>query len=164
MEAQAKHGFLGGDVERHEVDPFCESWQHRKTSNERTMNVGSHPGLPDWWKKRHKAIKGRKAGLTNRRVLEKNHRGVCVCLFKGRKSGRKNIPALKAVMLDDRKEGEGGGLPPAGLEGRVTQFRSVPDEMRGLGSGLVPAGGEDRPSLEWNRGVEGLPEAVVRGL
>jgi len=64
-------------------------------------------------------------------------------------------------MLYDRKEGKGGDLPPAGFWGRVTHFRDVPDELRGLGMGLVPPGGEDHQSLEWNRGVEGLPEGVV---
>jgi len=29
--------------------------------------------------------------------------------------------------------------------------------------GLVPPGGEDRQSLEWNWGVEGLREGVVWG-
>jgi len=37
------------------------------------MNIGSHPGLPDRRKKRHKAIKREKAGLTNRRVLNEDH-------------------------------------------------------------------------------------------
>jgi len=64
-------------------------------------------------------------------------------------------------MLDDGKEGEGGGLPPAGSGGRITHFREVPDEQRGLGTGLVPPGGEDRQSLEWNQGVKGLPGGGV---
>ena len=64
-------------------------------------------------------------------------------------------------MLDDGQEGEGGGLPPAGSGGRVNHFLNVPDELRGLGTGLVPPGGEDRPSLGWNCGAEGVPEGVV---
>jgi len=67
-------------------------------------------------------------------------------------------------MLNDGKEGEGGGLPPARLRGQVTDFRDAPDERRGLGTGLAPPGGEGRQSLEWNRGVEGLPERVAWGL
>jgi len=67
-------------------------------------------------------------------------------------------------MLDDRKEGEGGGLSPAVLGGRVTHFRDVPDEVSGLETGLVPPGGEDRQSLEWNRDMEGQPKGVVWGL
>ena len=63
-----KHRFLGRDVEGHDIDPICEPWQHRKTSKKGTMYVGSHPGLPDRWKERHRAINGGKAGLTNRRV------------------------------------------------------------------------------------------------
>jgi len=51
-------------------------------------------------------------------------------------------------MLDDRKVGEEGGLPPAGREGRVTHFRNVPDGLRVLGRGLIPPGGEDRQRLE----------------
>jgi len=67
-------------------------------------------------------------------------------------------------MLDEGKEGEGGGLPPAGFWGRVTHFWDVPDELRVLGSGFVLPGGEDCQSLEWNRGVEGLLDGVVWGL
>jgi len=67
-------------------------------------------------------------------------------------------------MLDDGKEGKGGGLPPVVFWGRVTHFQDVPDELKGLGTGLVPPGGENRQSLEWNRGVEGLPQGVVWGL
>jgi len=67
-------------------------------------------------------------------------------------------------MLNHRKEGESGGWPPGGLGGRVTPFRDAPDELRELGTGLVPEGREDCQSLEWNRGVEGLPEGVVWGL
>jgi len=54
-------------------------------------------------------------------------------------------------MLYDEKKGKGGGLPPAGLGGRVTHFRYVPDKLRRLGTGLVPLGGEDRQSLKWNQ-------------
>jgi len=66
-------------------------------------------------------------------------------------------------MLDDGKEGKGGGLP-SGLGVRLTHFRDIPDEPRGVGTGLVPTGGEDRESREWNWGLEGLPEGVVWGL
>jgi len=74
--------FLGQDVEGHKVDPLCEPWQHRETKKKRTMYVGCHPGLLDRWKKGDKAIKGEKAGLTNRRVLEEDHRAVCARLFE----------------------------------------------------------------------------------
>jgi len=67
-------------------------------------------------------------------------------------------------MLNDRKEGDRGGQPPAGSEGRVTHFWDLPDGLRGLGMGLVPPGGEDRQSLMWNRSVERLPEGVLSGL
>ena len=69
-------------------------------------------------------------------------------LLKGLKQGKKNIPASKAVMLDDGEEGEGGGRPPAGLGGAVIYSRDAPDELRGLGTGLVPPGEEDHESLE----------------
>jgi len=36
-------------------------------------------------------------------------------------------------MLDDGKEGGGGGLPPTGQGGRVTHFQDVADELRWLG-------------------------------
>jgi len=67
-------------------------------------------------------------------------------------------------MVNDGKGGEGGGQPPAGLGGQITHFRDVSDDQRGRGMGLIPPGGEDRQSLEWNRGVEDLPEGVVREL
>jgi len=69
-------------------------------------------------------------------------------LFERLKQGKKNILAPNVVMLDDRKVGEEGGLPPAGREGRVTHFRNVPDGLRVLGRGLIPPGGEDRQRLE----------------
>ena len=74
------------------------------------------------------------------------------------------IPALKAVMFDDGKEGEGGGWPPPGSGGRVTHFGEVHDEPRELGTGLLPPAGDDCQSLEWNWGMEGWPEGVVWGL
>jgi len=66
-------------------------------------------------------------------------------------------------MLDDGKEGEGGGLPPDGLGGQVTHFWDVPNKLRGLETGLGPAEGEDRQSQEWSRGAEGVPEGAVWG-
>jgi len=66
-------------------------------------------------------------------------------------------------MLDDGKEGEGGGLPPARLGWRVTHFQDIPDELRGPGTGAAPPGGKDRQTLEWSRGAEALPEGVVWG-
>jgi len=66
-------------------------------------------------------------------------------------------------MFNDGKEGEGGCLPPAALGGRVTNFQGVPDQLRGLEIGVVAQGGEDRQSLEWSRGAEGLPEGAVWG-
>ena len=82
MEAGAEHGFLGRDVEGHDVDPLCEPSQHSKTSNLGTIYIGCHPGLPDWWKKGHEAIKGGESGLTNRRVVKEDHPGVCARLFE----------------------------------------------------------------------------------
>jgi len=64
-------------------------------------------------------------------------------------------------MLDDGKEGEAGGLPPAGLGGPVIHFRDVPNRPKGLGTGWVSPAGEDSPSLEWNQGVEGPSEDGV---
>jgi len=79
------------------------------------MYVGSHPGLPGRWEKRNKAIKGGQARLSNQRVLKEDQQRVCLGIIKRYKEGRKNIPAPKTVMLDDGKQGEGGGLPSAGL-------------------------------------------------
>jgi len=143
----AKHRFLGKYVEGHDVNPVAEPWQYRKTSKKGTMYVGSHHGLPNWWKKRHKAIKGGEAALTNRWVLQEVHRRICTCLFKRLKSGKKTIPAPKAVRLNDRKEGKLVGQPPVRLEGRVTHFRDVWDDQRVLGTGLVSPGGEDPKAL-----------------
>jgi len=82
VETGAKHRFLGRDVEGHNVDPLCKPWQYRKTSKKRTMYLECHPELPDWWKKGHKATERRKSGLTSRRVLKEDHRGVCARLFE----------------------------------------------------------------------------------
>jgi len=85
VKAGAKHGFLGRDVKRHDVDPIRESWQYRKTSKKRQMDIGCDPGLPYRWKQGHEAIKGGKVDLANRRVLKEDHRGVCASLLEGLK-------------------------------------------------------------------------------
>jgi len=49
--------------------------------------------------------------LVDRWLLQKDNRGVGGRLFERLKQGKKNIPAPKAVMLNDGKKGRGRGRP-----------------------------------------------------
>ena len=82
MEREPKHRFLGGDVKGHDVNAVREPQQHLKNAQKGMIYVASQPGLPDWRKKRHDAVEGGKAGLTNMGGLKENHRGVSAGLFE----------------------------------------------------------------------------------
>jgi len=71
----------------------------------------------------------------NRRILQKNCRGVGGRLFERLKQGKKNIPAPKAVMLNDGKKSRGRGRPLTLRKGRglIIHSRDEPDETRRQG-------------------------------
>jgi len=114
------------------------------------MNVGGHTWLPDGGEERLKTIKGRKVSLVDRRVLQKNYRGVGGRFLERLKQRKKNIPAPKAVMLNDGKKSRSGGQPVTGgrRRGAINHYRDEPDVLEEQGKGLAPPGGEDRQSRE----------------
>ena len=73
--------------------------------------------------------------LVDRWLLQKNYRGVAGRLFERLKQGKKNIPAPKAVMLNDGKKCRGRGRPltPGKGRGLIIHFRDEPDETKGQG-------------------------------
>jgi len=68
-------------------------------------------------------------GLVDRWILQKDYRGVCGRSFERLKQGKKNIPAPKAVMLNDGKKRGSGDQPlPQGRGyGLIIHFRDEPD-------------------------------------
>ena len=86
----------------------------------------------------------------DRWILQKDNRRVGGHLIEPLKQGRKNIPAPKAVMLNDGKKLRGRGRPLT--EGRghglIIHFRDEPDGRKGQGNGLAPPGGEDHRNRE----------------
>ena len=88
--------------------------------------------------------------LVDRRVLQKNDRGVGGRFFERLKQRKKNIPAPKAVMLNDGNTSRSGGQPLTGRGGRgsINHYRDEPDVLEVQGKGLAPPGGEDRQSRE----------------
>ena len=89
--------------------------------------------------------------LIDRRVLQKNDRGVGGRFLERLKQRKKNIPAPKAVMLNDGKIRRGGGQPMSrgGRRGAINHYRDEPDVLEVQGKGLAPPAGEDRQSREW---------------
>ena len=114
------------------------------------MNVGGHPWLPNWGKKGLKTVKRGKVGLIDRWILQEDYRGVGGRFPERLKQGKKNIPAPKAVMLNDGKKGRGGGQPLSRerRRGAINHDRDEPDVLEGRGKGLAPPGGEDRRNRE----------------
>ena len=101
VEGGAKKRFIGGDVERKNIVHPLEPGEHRVTGKKRHMNVGRHTWLPNRGEEGLETIKGGKVSLVDRRILQKDYRRIGGCLFKRLKQGKKNIPAPKAVMLND---------------------------------------------------------------
>jgi len=82
--------------------------------------------------------------LVNRWILQKDHRGIGGRLFKRLKQGKKNIPAPKAVMLNDGKKRRGRGWPLTQGRGHrlIIHYWDEPDDREGQGKGSAPPGGE----------------------
>jgi len=74
-------------------------------------------------------------GLIDRRILQKDYRGVGGRRFKRLKQGKKNIPAPKAVMLNDGKKRGCRGRPLTQGRGRwsIIHYRDEPDESKRQG-------------------------------
>ena len=132
MEGGAKKRFIGGDVERKNIVHPLKPGEHRVTGKKRHMNVGCHSWLPNRGKKGPKTIKRRKVSLVNRRLLQKNYRRIGGRRFKRLKQGKKNIPAPKAVMLNNGKKRRGRDRPLTQGRGLtlIIHYRDEPDESK----------------------------------
>jgi len=66
------------------------------------------------------------------------------------KQRKKNIPAPKAVMLNDGKNSRGGcqALSRRCRHGTIIHYRDEPDDREVQGKGLAPPGGEDHRNRE----------------
>ena len=88
--------------------------------------------------------------LVDRWILQQDYLGVGGRFSERLKQGKKNIPAPKAVMLNDGKKRRGRGRPLS--QGRrnwlIIHYRGEPDDREGQGKGLVPLGGGDHRSRE----------------
>jgi len=73
--------------------------------------------------------------LVDRWILQKDYRGVGGRLFERLKQGKKNIPAPKAVMLNDGKKRRGRDRPltPGRRYWLIIHFRDEPDESKRQG-------------------------------
>jgi len=96
------------------------------------MNVGSHTWLPNWGKEGLETAKRRKVSLVDRWILQKDYRRIGGRFFKRLKQRKKNIPAPKAVMLNDGKKRRGRGQPltPGKGNGLIILYRDEPDESK----------------------------------
>jgi len=111
VEGSAKKRLVGGDVEGENVVHPLKPGEHRVVGKKRHMDVGSHAWLPNRGKEGLETIKGRKVSFVDRWILQKNYRRVGGRFSEQLKQGKKNIPAPKAVMLNDGKKQRGRGRP-----------------------------------------------------
>ena len=148
VEGGAKRRLVGGDVEGDNIVHSLKPGKHRVVGKKRHMDVGGHSWLPNGGEEGLKAIKGRKVSLVDRWILQNNDRRVGGRFFERLKQREKNIPAPKAVMLNDGKKGRGGGQPRSRgrRRGAIKHYRDEPDVLEVQGKGLAPPGGEDRRS------------------
>jgi len=73
--------------------------------------------------------------LIDRWILQKNYRRIGCRLFERLEQGKKNIPAPKAVMLNDGKKRMGRGRPLTPRRGHrsIIHYRDEPDESKRQG-------------------------------
>jgi len=135
VEGSAKKRFVGGDVERENIIHPLEPGEHRVVGKKRHMNVGCQTWLPDRGKKGLETIKGRKVSLVDRWILQKDYRRIGGRSLERLKQGKKNIPAPKAVILNNGKKHRGGDRPstPRRGHGLIIHFRDEPDELKRQG-------------------------------
>jgi len=94
------------------------------------MKLGSHAWLPNRAKEGLETIERGKVSLVDRWILQKDYRGVSGRFAERLKQRQKNIPAPKAVMLNDGKKRMGRGRPltQGRKHGSIIHFRDEPDE------------------------------------
>jgi len=88
--------------------------------------------------------------LVDRRVLQKDYRGLGGRFAAHLKQRKTNIPAPKAVMLYDAEKCGGRGRPLTRGRGNglIIHYRDEPDDREGQGKGLVPPGGDGHRNQE----------------
>jgi len=88
--------------------------------------------------------------LIDRWILQKDYRRMGGHFFERLKQGKKIIPAPKAVMLSDGKNGRGRGWPATqgDRHGLIIHYRGAPEERKGQEKGLAAPGGEDHRNRE----------------
>jgi len=130
VKGSAKKRLVGGDVEGKDVIHPLELGEHRVMGKKRHRNVGSHAWLPNRGKKGLETIERGKVSLVDRWLLQQDYRGVSGRFSKRLKPRKKNIPAPKAVMLNDGKKRMGRGRPltQGRRHGLIMHFRDEPDE------------------------------------
>jgi len=126
----AKERLVGGDVEGEDVIHPLELGEHRVIGKKRHMNVGSHTWLPNRGKEGLETIERGKVSLVDRWILQKDYQGVNGGFSERLKQRKENIPAPKAVMLNDGKKRMGGGRPltQGRRHGLIVHFRDEHDE------------------------------------
>jgi len=146
-----KKRLAGADIEGKDIIHPFKPGEHCVVGKKRYMNVGSHSWLPDGWKEGLETIKGRKVSLVDRWILHKDYRRVGGRFTERLKQGKKNIPAPKAVRLNDGKKPRGRGRPltQGRRHGLFIHYRDEPDDRRMQGKGSAPPGGEDHRNREW---------------
>ena len=126
----AKEGLVGGDVEGENMVHPLEPGEHRVVGKKRHINIGSHAWRLSWGNEGLETIEGRKVSLVDRWILQKNYRRVGGRFSERLKQRKKNIPAPKAVMLNDGKKrgGRGRPLPQRRRHGLIIHYQDEPDE------------------------------------
>ena len=83
-------------------------------------------------------------------ILQKDYLGVGGRCSERLKQRKNNIPAPKAVMLNDGKKHRGRGRPltRGKRHGLIIYYRDEPNNREGQGKGSAPPGGEDRRNCE----------------
>jgi len=69
VELGPEKGFLGADSEGEDIIHPLEPREYRIEGKKRYMNVGRHPGLPNWREKTLQGIKGAMVALADRRFM-----------------------------------------------------------------------------------------------
>jgi len=129
VEGGAKNRLIGGDVEGQNIVHPLKPREHRVIGKKRHMNVGCHAWLPNRREKGLETIKGGKVSLVDRWILQKDYRRVNGRFFERLEQGKKNIPAPKAVMLNDGKKrpGRGRHLTQGKRHGLIIHYRDEQD-------------------------------------
>jgi len=129
VEGGSKKRLIGGDVEGENIVHPLKPGEHPVVGKKSHMNGGGHAWLPNRGKEGLKSIKGGNVSLVDRWILQKDYRRIGGRFFERLEQGKKNIPAPKAVMLNDGKKRRGRCRPltQGRRHGLIIRFRDEPD-------------------------------------